>query len=118
MIMPKAPAFLELRQQPHRWHEPKMVANCDHNPHPPAGIERRLRIGFAQGEWLFAIEVFPGRGDCFHLRAVAGVRGREYHGLNRFVGQNFIERSAKCNPPLGGEISHRFRFERDAADET
>src|SRR5262249_4246928 len=48
---------------------------------------------------------------------VLGVRGRECHGLNWFVGQNLIERSPKCDLLLGGEIKHRFGFESNTTHE-
>src|SRR5262249_59934622 len=94
-----------------------MVPDRNHDMGPPAGVERGLGIGFTQRKRLLAVEMLADAGNRFHLAPMHRVRGCKDNGSNRFVGQNLIERSPNGNLLLGREISHRFRFERDAAHE-
>ena len=45
-----------------------MMADSDHDAGPAAGIERGLRIGFGEREWLFAINMLAGSRNGFDLR--------------------------------------------------
>src|SRR6478609_4789465 len=109
--------LLEVGKNAHRWHQPKMMPDSDHDAGALAGIECRLRIGLAERKRLFAIDMLAGSRNGFDLRTMLGVRGRKDHGLDRLVTQHFIERGAECDLMFGGKITHRFRLERDAAYE-
>ena len=74
--------LLEFGEDAHRRHQPEMVADSDHDACAPAGIERGLRVGLAERERLFAIDMLAGRRDRLHLCTMFGMRRRKNHRLN------------------------------------
>jgi len=48
-----------------------MMADSDHDAGAAAGIERGLRIGFGEREWLFAINMLAGSRNGFDLRTMS-----------------------------------------------
>src|SRR5262245_11030782 len=74
--------LLEFGEEAHRGHQPEMMADGDHNAGAPAGIERGLRIGFAERERLFAVDMLAGRCDGLNLRTMFSVWCRKDHRLD------------------------------------
>src|SRR5262249_48529152 len=62
--------LLKFGEKAHRWHQPEMMADSDHDAGVPASIERGLRIGFGEREWLFAIDMLAGSRNGFDLRTM------------------------------------------------
>ena len=82
-----------------------------------AGRDRGLRVRDGQRERLLAEHVLAGGGRRFDLRAVARVRRRQHHGIDRLVGEHVLVRRADADVHLRGEVAHRVGLERHAAGE-
>src|SRR5262249_16174564 len=78
----KGTLLLEVGEKAHRWHQPEMMADGDHDAGAPTGVERGLRIGFVERERLFAINMLAGSRNGFDLLAMFGVRCCEDYRLD------------------------------------
>ena len=75
---------LQFGEDAHRRHQPEVMTDTDHDPGASTGIERGLRIGLAERERFFAIDMLASSRDRFNLRTMLCVRRRKDHRLDRF----------------------------------